>query len=156
VVVPLPPSKSLTKLETLICDDLTVICTHCVNQPILLNKTYDASNGTYLIIIILKNDLTTNFVYRCGCSSGVKYEAGRGSCSALRSPYTAQETYLTEHKIIFRYIIIDILFHFLLQLRLLFLLHTGATEEGLLQPDLNLHCATVRIHFAVVNSHRRG
>ena len=71
----------------------------------------------------------------------------------MRAIYITQETYLTEYKNIFRYIILATSQQ-LLQLRTLTLLHTGVTKEG--PPGLTLHCDTVRTNSAVVNRHRRG
>ncbi len=123
----------------------------------IFRSPHNAINETYRTFTALRYDLTNKSVNRCGCSSGIKSEAVRDSISALGPPYT-QETYLTERKNIFRYIILGIIYH-LLQLQSLTLLHTGATKEGPPGPPglgLTLHCATVRIHFAVVNVYRRG
>ncbi len=157
MVVPLPPSKSQTKPYKPICNDSTVICNHCVNHPSLLNKKQIDNNETYCTYTDNRCDLTNESVYRCGCSSGIKSETVRDITSAPRTLY-AQENLLMELEIIFRYIIVGTNQQ-LLQLRTLTLLHSGVTKEGPPGPPgpgLTLHCATVRIHFAVVNVHRRG
>jgi hypothetical protein len=73
----------------------------------------------------------------------------------MRAIYITQETYLTEYKNIFRYIIVGFLLH-LLWIQASLQLPAGATAEGLLRTGLNQHCATVRRHFTVVNAYRRG